>query len=257
MKYMLENHQEVSRLAKQAKLKQYSIEDEFSEIQFKKGEKVLEVGCGGGDVINYINETWSVSAAGCDLLPSHINHCLNQNNTGINFFVHDITKSALDEKFDSIVLRYVAQHLPQDILKIAIGNIKKSLRPNGRLIIIDLDGMLSNFWCDDSFVNESIDKIIEGFPGDLSVGRKLGTLLSREGFQFDCKTQDCQFKSLNDKAKEAYQWEQRFSFAKELVIESLGNEVFYRRFLKKFLFEFKQNSSTYYFTKFIYVARSL
>jgi SAM-dependent methyltransferase len=104
-------------------------------------QSVLEVGCGAGGALSVFHEAGAF-VAGCDYSERLIEY--GTRNGVPNLFVGSISDASgtlVDRTFDLIFLHHVFEHVdrPADTLR----DLKRFLRPNGRLIIIvpDLRGI--------------------------------------------------------------------------------------------------------------------
>lgn len=96
------------------------------------GMKILEVGCGPGDFLKKISDTWKVSSVGLDLNPAAL---LKAKNQGINVIQTTIQEYAKGnhEQFDLVCSFQVLEHIHKvkDFLDAQIACLKK----DGKLII--------------------------------------------------------------------------------------------------------------------------
>ena len=96
----------------------------------KEGDKVLDVGCSGGEFIKYIKSKVDCECTGIDVNDSAINHAKEE---GIDAFVCSVENLTLkDNSFDIVLMSEVLEHLYDPI--VALKEIKRVLKPNGRLI---------------------------------------------------------------------------------------------------------------------------
>lgn len=256
MEYVLKNSKEADRLERQSKVDEFSVENELSELVLPTGCDVLEVGCGAGSLISYLNSKFSIKAKGCDLQEEHIEHCLNNYGDRIEFFQHDIIKSPLSEKFDYVFMRYIAHHLGQAGLMLALKNIKKSLRPGGKIFLIDIDGLFSNIGTVDKNLINYLEKFNSGFHGDFFIGRKIPNALKQAGFnniKLNVKTIVFEGQA---KVIELDQMKERLNFCKELIVKCLGSELEFKRFYKLYISEFEKSECPYFVNKFIVSAKN-
>lgn len=103
-----------------------------SMMNAKHGEKILEVGCGGGHVLSQFREA---ALTGVDVSGEMLEKA-RQNLAGSNFDLRkgDIGEVGLEDKsFDGIVCTEVLEHVldPDHVLK----HIKRLVKPTGRVVI--------------------------------------------------------------------------------------------------------------------------
>ncbi len=159
----------------------------FEEAGMTAGMKVLDVGCGPGDVsllaAALVGETGSVlgidsSVEALQLARSRAQEaCLTQ----VSFLAGDLPRLRLDQEYDAIVGRFILMHLPEPAA--VVRHLAEHLRPGGLLVFqeYDLTSRSAAFyppsplweqvwtWCTQPFHQAG---------GDLATGMKLyGTLL--------------------------------------------------------------------------------
>lgn len=108
----------------------------YSKIAKKEEIKILEVGCGAGNNLWFAaREGFNVT--GIDISESAINYAKNRFlEDGLNgeFFVSAITELPFESNtFDLIIDRAVITCLSNIEAKIAINEIKRTLKPNGKI----------------------------------------------------------------------------------------------------------------------------
>jgi ubiquinone/menaquinone biosynthesis C-methylase UbiE len=111
--------------------------------KIKTGDKVLDVGCGSGNLTltakRYVGQSGSVN--GIDASPEMIDVARkNARQTGINaiFDVALIEKLPFsDWTFDVVISRLVMHHLPDDLKQQALAEIFRVLKPGGTIFLAD------------------------------------------------------------------------------------------------------------------------
>lgn len=103
-------------------------------INIKNTDKVLDVGCGRGDILNYIQNK-TKHAYGLDISKGNIAVAKRLLNRNVKLFTQDITKKTKfpNNYFDIIILTDVIEHIPDrySLFK----ELKRILKKKGRLII--------------------------------------------------------------------------------------------------------------------------
>ncbi len=92
----------------------------------KPGSKVLDLGCGTGDLLYHLKNSLDVKVTGIDFEESNITHCIDR---GLSVIQGDINEEVLDyadHSFDYVVLSRTLQQVyePEKLLKdlLRIGN---------------------------------------------------------------------------------------------------------------------------------------
>jgi ubiquinone/menaquinone biosynthesis C-methylase UbiE len=134
--YVLGNSpRELSRLSLQAEILRPITERLLLQAGIRKGLRVLDLGCGAGDVsmlaAELVGPTGSVvgidqSAAAIDKAESRVS---NSGHRQISFYVSPVEEFSSDEPFDVVIGRYVLIHQPSpsDFLRAA----RRHVRPGG------------------------------------------------------------------------------------------------------------------------------
>ena len=94
-----------------------------------QSEKVLEVGCNGGEVISILGKM-KIAAEGCDVDSVAVEH---GKKAGLNLFVHDFSTQELDSKYGIIFANHTFEHILH--LEQAVANISNSLVSGGILSV--------------------------------------------------------------------------------------------------------------------------
>lgn len=107
-----------------------------------EGMRVLDVGCGPGDIVAYLPA--AVEYVGFDISASYIEAARRRfegrkGRPKCEFFCGALTNAALDnfDKFDVVTANSVLHHLVNDEAASLFVLAKKVLRPSGRLITLD------------------------------------------------------------------------------------------------------------------------
>ena len=104
-------------------------------LKMLEGKKVLEVGCGTGNLLNILSIN-DLELHGSDYSNEYLTKA-KQKNPNIEFFQGSLTDPTMwgkyNQKFDSIICSEVLEHLPDDLKALKI--IHTLLKPNGVLII--------------------------------------------------------------------------------------------------------------------------
>jgi ubiquinone/menaquinone biosynthesis C-methylase UbiE len=119
---------------------------EFAQIA--PGERILDVGCGTGDLTLRAAERAGSTGQVCGIDPgpamietaqrkaacAHVN---------VDFRVGVIEQLPYpDASFDVVLSSLMMHHLPADLKPIGLAEIRRVAKPGGRLIIVDMKGLL-------------------------------------------------------------------------------------------------------------------
>lgn len=110
------------------------------------GESVLDVGCGTGDLtLEVARRVGSIGlVAGIDAAPKMVVRArqkAGRRHLAIEFRVEPVEQlSFADQTFDVVVSSLVFHHLPDELKREALAEIRRVLKPGGRLLLVDLLG---------------------------------------------------------------------------------------------------------------------
>ncbi len=100
----------------------------FSSI-IPPGKKVLEIGCGTGDVLNSVSPK---EGLGVDISPKMVKIAKTKY-PQLSFKVSEAEQLELKEKYDYVIMSDILEHLI-DVWKV-LKNLKKVIKPDGRVVI--------------------------------------------------------------------------------------------------------------------------
>jgi demethylmenaquinone methyltransferase/2-methoxy-6-polyprenyl-1,4-benzoquinol methylase/phosphoethanolamine N-methyltransferase len=110
------------------------------------GESVLDVGCGTGTLTLMAAEQAGVDArvAGIDASPEMIEQARKKGSKKkreVDFRVAPIEKLPYgDAEFDVVLSSLMLHHLPDDLKAQGLAEVRRVLKPGGRLVVLDLLG---------------------------------------------------------------------------------------------------------------------
>lgn len=110
------------------------------------GESVLDVGCGTGDLTLEVARRVGSSGlvAGIDAAPEVVARArqkAGRRHLAVEFRVEPVEQLTFaDQTFDIVVSSLVFHHLPETLKRQALAEIRRVLKPGGRLLLVDLLG---------------------------------------------------------------------------------------------------------------------
>lgn len=105
-------------------------------VKAKSGERVLDIGCGTGDMLGYLPD---VNYTGFDLNPAYIAAARRDFGDRGSFFCREVSLEAVEEQatFDLVLANVVVHHLDDNDAMGLFGLARAVLKPTGRLVTLD------------------------------------------------------------------------------------------------------------------------
>jgi demethylmenaquinone methyltransferase/2-methoxy-6-polyprenyl-1,4-benzoquinol methylase/phosphoethanolamine N-methyltransferase len=131
-------------LGQAGRLRRKSIE--FAQIA--PGERILDVGCGTGDLTLRAAERAGSTGQVCGIDPGPAMIATAQRKADHKRVTVDFRVGVIehlpypDDSFDVVLSSLMMHHLPADLKPIGLAEIRRVLKPNGRLIIVDMKSLL-------------------------------------------------------------------------------------------------------------------
>lgn len=115
-----------------------SVRRQYAEdhIRAKAGQRVLDIGCGTGDILDFLP---NVDYVGFDIDPDYIRLARQRYGTRGTFFCEPVGEgvNAPAASFDIVIAHGILHHLDDDEAKALFSIAHKALKPGGRLITFD------------------------------------------------------------------------------------------------------------------------
>lgn len=255
MNYALECKEEFDRLERQSKLFGYDYKEELRYLKIKPGSLVIDAGCGSGVVSRFVAQTNPQSQfVGCDRATERLALAKTaaQKIPNLTFKETDLrTLPFADKTVDVIFSRYVFQHLPPEIIDDVLQEFRRCLKDDGILYLIDFDGGIYNIFPLEEPLTSQLKKVEMQIEFDLYIGRKLPTMLAKEGFtniQWKIDTFDFHGENLD---KERAMMKDRFDNMREALINILGSEKEAAEFQSGYLKALEKSHSVLFYNKFL------
>lgn len=107
--------------------KKKEVEERNKEIlnKYVKGRHILEIGCGRGDFLKYLKESFHCECYGIDISKEMLEYA-RKNNPGPYYIYDDSTKLKYKtDAFDVVIFNSALHHIPKDKLKYVISEAKR------------------------------------------------------------------------------------------------------------------------------------
>ena len=105
-------------------------------VQFSKGDRILDIGCGPGYVSQYFKDTQYV---GFDTENSYIDYANRKYGHLGSFYCSEFDDEASTqfEAFDIVIMNGLLHHLPDKAVEELLLRARRVLKPQGRLVSLD------------------------------------------------------------------------------------------------------------------------
>jgi SAM-dependent methyltransferase len=158
----------------------------LDEVGIAQGARVLDAGCGGGDVSRELKRRVGPhgSVTGLDFDAAKIAIAAEESagQQGLEFGAADVLKEDLGGPYDIVYARFLLSHLHEPLA--ALERFVAALKPGGRLIAEDVD--FSGHFCEPP--RQSFDNYVRWYEesarrhgGDAGLGRRLPALFDAVG----------------------------------------------------------------------------
>jgi ubiquinone/menaquinone biosynthesis C-methylase UbiE len=229
--YILDNDEECLRLERQAEL--YGFEDDLKHLSLAPTDQVLDVGCGSGAITRKIAcAVHDGKAVGADMISKYIDFARHkasvENINNIQFEVGDALELPFeDDSFDVVWSKHLLQFVRERNL--ALSEFKRVLRPGGRIVCCNYDGMGSFHDPTDVELQQAVDLWWEMANKELGIdnylGRKLPIMYLKAGFddvQVDI-TPDHVLGGFGGDPERRWNWEVQFQSVFEFSVKVYGS----------------------------------
>lgn len=176
--------EELERLTQQGEFFRHFTQTVFHNASLRPGMRVLDIGCGAGDVsliaAGLVGAEGHV--VGLDRAPDALQAARNKvtsagwsNVTFVQGEIHEVEH----EKFDAVVGRFILLHM-RDPAK-TLARLKQALKPGGVMAFIEMDLTTASVYPSMALFDQALAWIVECYRRDgvdVDVGSKLFSLMS-------------------------------------------------------------------------------
>lgn len=253
--YILESGDEAERLEKQNQGELYNVTEELSEINFSTYKRILDVGCGTGALTREIvKNNPEVNVEAVDFSEVRLKQAQMYLSTDykhrVSFkFANIMTGEGIQPNaFDCVVSRFVLHHLTHP--EVAVRNMVSGLKNKGKLVVVDSDGIMFNFYCSDKKLMRLLEIVRENFEYDFMIGRKLRSLFLDTGLK-DVSTRMIPMHFVGESLKlEVNQYHERFSVMMPYFTKVLG-EKDAKTLVSGYLITLENGAGELFYNKFV------
>jgi ubiquinone/menaquinone biosynthesis C-methylase UbiE len=256
MSYVLEAREEANRLESQAEIPQYSLRRELESITLYEKDRVLDAGCGSGLLCRYLAKNYNdLIIDGVDFSDLRIKQAQNilkgtSSEKLINYSRANLESLEVENNtYDHIISRYVFEHLLEP--QVVSDELFRVCKPNGKITIIDFDGIFINLFSHNQRFNELFNIVKSSFKSDLNIGRRLPYILKQSGFERIKYNIESIYFSGVDAEKELINNKQRCENCRDIFLEALKDKSLVNEFIELYLEESMKEENVLYFNKFI------
>jgi SAM-dependent methyltransferase len=259
MSYVMEAAIEAERLERQARQGNYSIVEELKAFRFRPNERVLDAGCGTGVHARYLVEGFGLRCVdGMDASELRLRQATElldaRTREAMRFHRQDLASidPSFHARYDTVICRYVIEHVPDPVR--VLRELRKTLRPGGRLIVIELDGVFVNLHSGNERFNRDLAKVRSRFDFDPEIGRKVPGHLKRAGFsgiEWDAKLLTFRGETLREEYENNVR---RFAAIEPFLLKVFGSKRRADAFRDLYLSEMMKEENVTAFSKWIVTA---
>jgi SAM-dependent methyltransferase len=229
--YLLDSDDELLRLERQAKI--YGFQDDLRHLALSGAERVLDAGCGAGvitravaralpqgNVIGVDRETRYVDFARCKAASEQLSN--------IEFQVADVLSLPFSGgTFDVLWSKHLLQWVKER--DAAVREFKRVVRPGGRVVCCNFDGLWANPYPADSVLQRDLDLWFAAMEAEVGydrfLGRKLASMLSSVGLVDVCVDfiPDRAYGGFGGDLEKRWNWERQWASAVQFSARVYGS----------------------------------
>ncbi len=256
--YLMEDPIEAERL--EIKTKREKVQRELEYVPLEPGYSVLEVGCGTGAVTRILSDELSLgTVVGLDFslqrLQKAVHMVRKEGRKNIRFVCSDLLSPGLGKaKFDLAYSRCTFQYLGEEGGKKALKKMKDLVKPGGRVVVADVDGVcLFRTPVDpvrEVYLELLFSKLEPTF--DAYMGRKLYRMFLESGFK-DIRVDLLPYYLIAGRADPTTVrvWEMKVEIIRDHLDRIFGSRTKADEVANRFLADFEKEDVLLYNTLFI------
>lgn len=259
MSYALESKEESQRLTKQNSTDAYDFKKESEFFSIRPYSRVLDVGCGNGEVTQYLaDKNQTCKFIGVDASSERIKEA-HKNPSVYDFINCNIDKldSVFGNRaFDCVFTRFCLQHLPDP--KLALQKYWCLLVDDGRLIVVETDRLMVGLIHSNSELAEMLEVFQEKIECNLNMGSQLPTIVKEAGFEVISERREIfKFETAEELTKEYENNASRLGQCFESLVRIFGDNEKAKRFKELYLMEMVNPANSYSIAKHIFELRKI
>jgi SAM-dependent methyltransferase len=120
--------------------------------------RILDFGCGWGQLITALKQSGFGSAAGADIEPAALAHCRDKGHVVYDLRSPDEFYDGLRGTFDLIVSMHVLEHIPKADVITELRRLRELLTPSGRLVVAvpNAQSFTGPYWAYEDFTHQTL-----------------------------------------------------------------------------------------------------
>jgi len=237
--YIMEDPREAARL--EAKVDPKTWVQKYLAHRVRPGAEVLSVGCGPGALLNEVSALHSsIRATGVDISPDRVQEAIQRNreNPRLKFVRGDAQAMQFpSDSFDFVYSRMLLQYLREK--EKAVAEMVRVCKPEGIVLLQDLDGQLLWHYPEDVKVQGAVEKVVAALAPtgfDPFVGRKLFCLAQKAGLKkLDVQVECYHLIAGAIEQHILRQWELKLDIAKSRMAKAFGSKAEAEEQIQRFL----------------------